>query len=348
MTMKTTTTVSLLLCAALAQSVSAQCRITELETQPGWQAVARSLTPKGLLAGNLESLDRQSSRPAQWTLDGRLTLLPYDPQYAVNRVSDANDSGSLVGYRGLAPDQPAQAVRWTPQGAMPLSTAASSYAEAVNAKGFAVGYSTLPSGLYQAHRWAKDGTAFDLPGLNGGWSIAIGINRVGQMVGFVGNSNGGTDAVTWTNKGELRVLPSLGGLFTLVNRISESGSDVVGLANPSPTSFDMHPVLWRNGVEVLDLGTLGGTFGSASAVNNQQVVVGSATKATGETSAFVWSAGRMTDLNTMVPKRFLNAGNRLDGANRISDQGVILAYALQSVTGQPERGRSVILKRCLE
>lgn len=343
------TAVALTLCAAFGQSTMAQCRVTELETQPGWQARANSLTPKGMVVGRLETADRTRSRPAQWTSEGRLTLLPHDAQDAVAWVSDANDTGALVGQRGAVFDGHLQAVKWTAQGAVPLSTALASSVDAVNRQGVAVGFIVLPDGTtYQAKRWAKDGTDADLPGLDGRWTVALSINRVGQIVGLAGDAAGRINAVSWSSKGELRVLPSLGGAFTLANRISESSTHVVGMVNPNPSSFDLHAALWRNGLDLVYLGTLGGSFGSAHGVNKQEVVVGASATSTGQSAAFVWRAGTMTDLNTMAPKRFLNAGNRLDSAARISDQGVILASAVQSTPGQPDSIRSVILKRCLE
>ena len=346
MTMKTTTAVSMLLCAALAQSASAQCRVTELETQPGWQAVARSLTPKGLVVGALETSDRLMSRPATWTLGGQLTLVPHDPQNTQGGVSDATDSGVLIGFRRVSSNANVQAVRWAPQGPTPLSTAFISIAVAVNPRGVAVGQIVQADGITtEARRWTKAGVEEALPSLGGILSVAQGINRDGRMVGAATDSQSIINAVSWSPKGELRLLPSWGqGSFA--DRISDSG-DVVGWAFRGETTPQMRPVLWRNETELVDLGSLEGGDGQAYDVNVQQVVVGMASTASGHGNAFVWRSGTMTNLNTMVPKRFLNAGNRLVGANRISDSGVILAWAVQSVSGQPDRLRSVILKRCL-
>ncbi len=57
-----------------------------------------------------------------------------------------------------------------------------------------------------------------------------------------------------------------------------------------------HPFLW-NGRQMLDLGTLGGDNGSANAVNDAGVVVGSADLAGSRAHhAFRWINGSMTDL----------------------------------------------------
>jgi probable HAF family extracellular repeat protein len=74
----------------------------------------------------------------------------------------------------------------------------------------------------------------------------------------------------------------------------------------------------------VDLGTLGGRVSSASAINDAGQVVGGAQTAGGDTHAFFWSRGRMTDLGTLpggrysfaqdVNRRGLVAGNAMNAA----------------------------------
>jgi len=72
-----------------------------------------------------------------------------------------------------------------------------------------------------------------------------------------------------------------------VAEINKSGQIVGTSAN--------HAFLWSNGV-MTDLGTLGGGVSMAHAINDQGVVVGEASTASGEMHAFVWQNGVMKDL----------------------------------------------------
>ena len=49
----------------------------------------------------------------------------------------------------------------------------------------------------------------------------------------------------------------------------------------------------------IELGTLGGQSSLASAINEHRQIVGSSETAAGETHAFLWENGHMTDLGTL-------------------------------------------------
>jgi len=56
--------------------------------------------------------------------------------------------------------------------------------------------------------------------------------------------------------------------------------------------------VWQNGT-MIDVGTLGGSSGSAFGINERGQVVGEAVTATEVPRAFIWESGRITDLGTL-------------------------------------------------
>ncbi len=149
--------------------------------------------------------------------------------------------------------------------------------------------------------WVK-GHIFNLGTLDGGYeSLATAINNRGQIAGFASNSTPDpislfglgtqTRAFLWQN-GTMRDLGTLGGPDS--NR-----GQVVGASNLSGDTT-AHPFLWTKAEGMKDLGTLGGTFGSANWVNENGEVVGAATNQGDEALvAFLWKNNVMTNLGTL-------------------------------------------------
>jgi probable HAF family extracellular repeat protein len=89
------------------------------------------------------------------------------------------------------------------------------------------------------------------------------------------------------------------------------GVGVVSITSPTIVS---HPFMATFQTGMVDLGTLGGTNGSASAVNTTGKIVGSADTASGGSHAFLWD-GTMHDLGTL--------GGATSAAGSINDAGQV-------------------------
>jgi probable HAF family extracellular repeat protein len=193
--------------------------------------------------------------------------------------------------------------------------------------------------LLEAILW-KNGSVIDMGEIPGGnQSIANSINARGEVVGAAVNGtpdpfpnlwpilffNNTTEihAVRWRH-GTVTDLGTLGGPDSTAIFVNNSGQ-IVGqsltdsIVNPSTGQPTQHPFLWQNGT-ILDLGTLGGTFGIPTGLNNRGQVVGQMTLP-GDVAnhAFLWDRGTLTDLGTL--------GGDTSYASWINDNGEILGGA---------------------
>jgi probable HAF family extracellular repeat protein len=192
---------------------------------------------------------------------------------------------------------------------------------------------------YHAVVWSY-GEPRDLGTLGGSVSQAFAANDWGQVVGVAANavpdpySNGigpctaincwpvttQQRAFLWEG-GALRDLGTLGGNDAVAYFVNQAGQ-VAGVsytnttANPTTGNPTQHPFLWQNG-KMMDLGTLGGTWGVVYSLNNLGQVVGSSNVA-GDTTyhPFLWDRGVLTDLGTL--------GGDAAVANWINDSGEVV------------------------
>ncbi|MHC4637384.1 MAG: HAF repeat-containing protein [Planctomycetota bacterium] len=163
-----------------------------------------------------------------------------------------------------------------------------------------VGYSKNAGGDSRAFLW-EDGIMTDLGTLGGLRSCAYAINDSNQVVGWADNASGYGWGCLWengavTNLGNLGNTPKCQPPYSEGYAINNTGVTVgvttttVDLPNPE---CQKHAFLWENG-EMADLGTLGGNYSIARAVNDSSQVVGYA-----NSRAFLWEDGIMTDLGTL-------------------------------------------------
>jgi probable HAF family extracellular repeat protein len=180
----------------------------------------------------------------------------------------------------------------------------------------------------------KDGQIVNLGGLAGGFSSnAEAINNRGQVAGA--GLNGVPDpfsmvgvgiqlrAVLWEN-GTISDLGTLGGpdanAFLINDRGQIAGDSFISATpNPATGGLDQHVFLWEKGT-MQDLGTLGGTFSGAAALNEAGQVVGGSTIA-GDVAnhPFLWDGGAMQDLGTL--------GGRSGAAFAMNQSGDVVGRA---------------------
>jgi len=117
---------------------------------------------------------------------------------------------------------------------------------------------------------------------------AMGINDNGEIVGSVSLNGGLAHGFAYQNG----LTTDLGSGF-MATGINNRG-DIVGQGFPFPV-----PWLYHDGLTE-ELGTLGGTSGLPTAINDLDEIVGwSATTSNAETHAFLYRNGTMTDLGTL-------------------------------------------------
>ncbi|MCL4198480.1 MAG: hypothetical protein KJZ69_13420 [Phycisphaerales bacterium] len=128
-------------------------------------------------------------------------------------------------------------------------------------------------------------------------------------------------------------LPTLGGNNSYGWKVDESGI-VIGSAFLVVNDF--HPTLWLDGQEPVDLGTLGGRWGSARGINDNGWIIGRAQieeQIGGDFSAFLWRDGVMENLGYL--------GGDFAEAYGINDLGQIVGWS--SIDNSPNGPRHAFL-----
>jgi len=192
-------------------------------------------------------------------------------------------------------------------------------AYAINDAGQIVGVSDVDRDERHAFLW-QNGIMVDL----GTMSSARDINNIGQVVGY-----GKNDAVLWQD-GVMVELENA----SEAHAINDAGVVVGGYQNAW---------FWENG-NVTELGTLGGTYSKATAINNNGQVVGESRyspDSSGE-HAFLWSKGTgMIDLGTLggttsYARDINDSGQVVGGSNTADGEGY--AFLWDSANGMRSLG----------
>jgi probable HAF family extracellular repeat protein len=194
----------------------------------------------------------------------------------------------------------------------------------INASGTIVGGSSTAGGSYHAFRYTTAGGMVDL-GTTGGfpYSDAYGVNATGQVVGVAFNDVGA--ATAWVNTAGVFTPISLGGSYAFGWDINDSGAAVGEGFLTGDSSY--RAFLYADG-RTISLGTLAG-YGASEAygINNNGQIVGRAESTTpgGLSHGFLYTGGRMLDLNTLVT---VPGGGVITEARSISNTGRIVGFGV--------------------
>jgi probable HAF family extracellular repeat protein len=302
--------IAVISCLVAPGRVAAQtCELTDLGPLGQSWSRAQGMNAAGMVVGGSPPARDMSPGPFVWR-DGRMRALPTPDGHGTATGIDS------TGKRIVGELPGARAALWTDGVLMPLPTneGFTSSAASVNDAGLIVGAMGVALPSWRATLW-KHGQATALGTLGGMSSRAWAVNQRGDIVGQSRTAEDRMRPFLYRD-GQMRELPLLSG-FTEggAAAISDTGF-IAGVlervevatrdANTGETYApgDARAVVWAPDGRLTVLPTLGGRISRAAgrnAVNDRGEVVGESATAAGAMHAFLWKAGKMLDLNSLLP-----------------------------------------------
>lgn len=304
-----------------------------------------AINATGQAAGSARFASRKPIHAVRWT--GK-TMTDLDPQgihesrgYAINSI------GQVAGYVFIKGDVYRHAVLWTGTTIVDINPPGGrdSLAQAINDSGQATGIVT-PPGRNWLRAFRYDGSSRTiletLGGTNGG---GFSINSRGQIAGYAALERDlVVHAVIWTglhitDLGALTGRNSCGLSINTAGQVAGFYKGADGIAHAAlwteaaPPPLPEAPLAQGTGrhsvacaplpteMKGVDLGALGGSESKAYSINASGDIVGYAVNSLGVHVAFLYTDGKMVDLNKFLPA---NSEWKLTDAFSISDSGWII------------------------
>ncbi len=297
---------------------------TRLATLPRqFGCAANAINDRGVIVGVSEDSHKHAVKWVGPVVRDLGRLSDSDSAVAVA----VNDAGVAVGYAEQS-GKP-RACRFEGDSVKDLgSPGEESRATCVNDRGDVGGWAEKEASLPHAILW-RGARRVDLGRLGGIQAWCTAITDSGLLLGYVnppGPGSGHLRPFFW-RAGKTTEIPVLPGYDDVETHGTNAHGDLVGAAlrkSGTPAGVPAHAFLWRGG-KLLDLGTLGGAYSRAYAVNNRGQVVGVSTLSDGRSHAFLWESGHLFDLNRCIRS---NSGWSLDEARGINNRGEIVGAGI--------------------
>jgi probable HAF family extracellular repeat protein len=213
-----------------------------------------------------------------------------------------------------------------------------------------IGGYLVTAGGFNVHAlfWSAAAGFVDLTAATGAsnGALAEDLNDHTQVVGWAHSATACSGLIfphgtLWENPGTGWTATDLG---VLGSYCSSGAYDINELGQVVGESYNFSsgaPVLWKKAAsgawQIQNLGSLGGSFGRAYAINNRSQIVGESQVAGGIFHAFLWQCNAIVDLNSRI---LPGSGWVLAAATGINDLGEIVGYG--RLNGGSYRG--VLLK----